>query len=87
MNKPIIYWIKRKSYTGGAAYDSFLEQVLREHYTVKIMEHPDRDLNGRSLLQYYISRVYYRIRFIIQLIKINLNTDIKIRDFTYTYGT
>ena len=83
-NKPKIFWIRAKAYTGGAAYDEYLEKFFAENYNLEIVEHKGRNLENRSLLRYYLSRIIYRIKFAWKILKINLNKEIKIRDFKYT---
>ena len=79
-----VYLIKKKSYTGGAAYNSYLEENLKNNFEFQLLELKGRNLNKHTLLSYYISRIFYRIYFLIKLFFINLNKEIKIRDFKYT---
>lgn len=83
MNKTI-YWIRKRSYTGGAEYHSYLEKILKNNFNLRVFELKGRDLQGHSLFIYYILRIIYRTSFLLKIFCINLNNDTKIRDFRYT---
>lgn len=78
MNKANIYWIKRKSLTGGASYEKYLYSVLKKNYKLKYIE------TDTKKSQSIIKKFYNRFKYINMLQNKNIREGTIIRDFFTT---
>jgi hypothetical protein len=80
-----IEWIKRKSVTGGAAYEKYLEKILKKKFKLKLTETDTKKtkIHANKFI-YELSRLKYRISYLIDIFRLNSDKDVIIRDFFST---
>ncbi len=83
--KTNIGFIKRKSNTGGAIYEKYLEAFLKENYNFELIETDTKKTKKHNnKLIYQLSRSRYRLSYFKELLELSIKKDIIIRDFFST---